>query len=474
VLAVAAVTLMAIVGQDQVSLHSAPRDSSPKQAVLWQGDVLEVRGEKQGYIQVYDHRRERAGYVRAWQVRRYSVEPATAPDLLAVVRFLRDAPGSEALGIAHAAMFLSAADAKDIGPEIFDALGTMADRLARRASTRYGKSDDSLAAHLEVAQSYGLKFPSYEREGRTQICYEGEAFRRVLALGGTAEQNARAALALTRPECIDPDLSAPDRVALDGWRTEVLDRVDLKELQPYLANRMRLRRAAAWASLAFDRARKHDPSNKDSVQQTGERALDELAAIDKSELAEDDKSAYAEAAVRVGASRWAAEADVAPKASVQLATVPGEQPGETCIVLLDDKHDAKQPLFRKCTFGVVWSASARMAPHSDALALAVQPIDSWRELWIFRRSNAVWDVDVLVPSTGEPDLGYLEFAGWSPDGSRLLAAREVRKEGNFVRSFEILKVDTLEIEKQASSPEALTPFHRWQSPDWKALTVTLR
>ena len=47
----------------------APRDSAAQQAVLWQGDALEVRGERFGYLQVYDHRRERAGYVLASQVR---------------------------------------------------------------------------------------------------------------------------------------------------------------------------------------------------------------------------------------------------------------------------------------------------------------------------------------------------------------------------------------------------------------------
>src|SRR5580692_467128 len=102
----ATIVILALVAQDQAPLHAAPRDSSPRQAVLWQGDVLEVRGEKLGYLQVYDHRRERGGYVRAWMARHYEVTPESAPGLLAVVRFLRDAPGSEALGIAHAALFL--------------------------------------------------------------------------------------------------------------------------------------------------------------------------------------------------------------------------------------------------------------------------------------------------------------------------------------------------------------------------------
>ncbi|HWU53508.1 MAG TPA: hypothetical protein VN153_11925, partial [Tahibacter sp.] len=90
----------AIVTQDQIALRAAPKESAPQQAMLWQGDTLEIRDARFGYLQVYDHRRERGGYVRASQVRRVSLQPERAEELLAVVRFLRDTPGSEALGLA--------------------------------------------------------------------------------------------------------------------------------------------------------------------------------------------------------------------------------------------------------------------------------------------------------------------------------------------------------------------------------------
>src|SRR5205823_369473 len=120
-----AVVLWAIVTHDRAILHGSPRDSSPRHAVLFEGDVLEVRDEKSSYLEVYDHRRERAGFVRAWQVKTYPIVPESASELLAVVRFLKDTPGREALGIAAAAMYLRTADAKDIGAEIFDAIGAM-------------------------------------------------------------------------------------------------------------------------------------------------------------------------------------------------------------------------------------------------------------------------------------------------------------------------------------------------------------
>lgn len=91
--------------------------------MLWQGDSLELRGETLDYLQVYDHRRERAGFIKALQVRQLALNKENPPDLLAVVCFLRDTPGAEALGIAYAAAFLKAAPADAIHAEAFDALG---------------------------------------------------------------------------------------------------------------------------------------------------------------------------------------------------------------------------------------------------------------------------------------------------------------------------------------------------------------
>lgn len=137
---IAAAVVLAIVTQDQAALRASPKDTAQQQAVLWQGDSLEIRGEKQDFLQVYDHRRERAGYIRASQVRKVSLAPADAPELLSVVRFLRDTPGAESLGIGYAAAYLKAAPAAAITAEPFDALGSMADRLARRASSKQGKA----------------------------------------------------------------------------------------------------------------------------------------------------------------------------------------------------------------------------------------------------------------------------------------------------------------------------------------------
>ena len=466
--AAAAAPRTAIVTLDRTPLRAAPRESAQLHASLWAGDSLEVRGVRLDYLQVYDHRRERAGFVRANRVRVVDLQEAAAPELRAVLRFLRDSPGDEALGIGYAAAFLRAAPAVMIDAEVFDALGVMADRLARRASANRQRGlDEALAAQVEVAVQHGVRMLSYEHEGRMQLCYEGEAFRRVLALPSNAEQKARAALALTRHECVDPDLPPLARFELDEWRAQVLERMVPADLPEHWRNRLHLRAAGVWSSIAFARSRRGG-----DAQQAAERALQEFAAVDRQQLAEEDAAAYEETAIRVGASRWAA-VDALPAAKgLSIRSVAGQAPGETCAQLIDDKRAA--PLLQRCTFGTAWTPSVRVNPQASIVTLAVQPLSSWRELWVFQRNENGWRVDVVPPGVDRPELGYLEFAGWVPGKPKLLVAREIKREGRCLRSFEILDLRTLKVDKQAADPSHLSLFYRWQDPAWKRQTVALR
>ena len=122
---------------------------------------------------------------------------------------------------------------------------------------------------------------------------DGEAFRRVMALNASDDQKARAALALTRQECIDPDLTPVDRSSLDTWRADVLERAPRTNLPEYVKNRLRMRNAAVWSSIAFERTRRGEPANE-----AASLAVQELASVDKHELSDEDASAYSDAGAR--------------------------------------------------------------------------------------------------------------------------------------------------------------------------------
>jgi hypothetical protein len=90
-----------------------------------------------------------------------------------VVRFCGIANGSESLGIGYAALTLRAAPPGPTPARCWRAIGTMADRLARRASAmRADARNATLTAHIEVVESYGVKFRSVDvaavgqRDGR--------------------------------------------------------------------------------------------------------------------------------------------------------------------------------------------------------------------------------------------------------------------------------------------------------------------
>jgi len=450
----------AIVLQDQTALRPAARASVRPNALLAQGETVEVRGERLDYLQVYDYHRERGGYVRASQLRRVRLQPDEAPELLSVLRFLRATPGAEALGIAFAAAYIEAAPAEvlnsEAGVEALDALGTLAERLARRRAS----------AHMDIAARYGVHFVTFERNGRMQLCYDGGAFHKVLAMPATPEQRARAALALTRPECMSTDLTPVERRRVDEARAEALDRVDESRLSGYLKNRVLMRRAAVWASLAYQRARQED-----DAAHAATRALSALANINKTELTEEDAPAYSEAAMRANASRWAAVAapEIIDRKAPHIETAAGE-PGETCVLLITNG----KPVARRCTYSLVWTASMTMNREGTAFALAVQPTDSWRELWIFRKYAKGWTLRILPPASTTPDVGYAEFAGWVPGGNRVLVAREALGGGKTTRQFELLALDSLAPIRRAAEPSRLAELRRWQDPSWKRETLSLR
>ena len=105
--------------------------------------------------------------------------------------------------------------------------------------------------------------------------------------------------------------------------------------------------------------------------------------------------------------------------------------------------------------------------------LAVQPLESWRELWVFHRQAGAWTIDVLSPGADDPEQGYVEFAGFAPGTQRLLIVREWKDRGRFRRRFEELRLDDLALVRQASTPDLLRDFGQWQDVAWRRDTLAL-
>jgi hypothetical protein len=458
---------LAIVVQDQATLRVAPRATAAGLTTFWQGDVLEIRDERAGYLKVYDHRRERGGYVRGDAVRIVGLAEADAPQLLAVLRFLRESAGSEALGISYGAAYLKAVPSHALSAEPFDAIAVMAERLADQASGTAVRHAN-VAAHLEVVQQFGIRMRSFERNGHVQVCYDGELFLRVLAMpGARPEERARAALALTRADCIDPTLGPAERGALDERRRTLLGAIDEHGLTGITRSRLHTRRATVWSSIAYEQARRHEGATA-----AAQNALAELTAVHPEELGDDRRADYLDALVRVGASRWAAAPLAAQTGPLRLTSTTGE-PGQTCVALEPALHTGATPLVRRCTYGIVWMASAQLIGEGRALVLAVQPLESWRELWVFHEGSGGWRVDVVSPGLDDPEEGYVEFAGYAPGSARLLIAREVKEGGRFSRRFEERRLADLALVRQASTPEILVDFGRWQDVNWRRDTLAL-
>jgi hypothetical protein len=458
---------LAIVVLDHAALRSAPHSSATEITRLWQGDVLEVRGQRAGYLKVYDYHRERGGYLREDAARPVELSETAAPDLLAVLRFLRDSPGSEALGISYGAAYLKALPPRAITAEPFDAIAQMAERLADQASDSTSHLAD-FAPHLEVAEQFGVRMRNFERNGRMRLCYDGELFHRVLGLTGAhPEERANAVLGLTRPDCIDPDLGPVPRAAVDTERSQLLDEVKDGELNAMTRSRLHARRAGVWASLAYAHDRRGEPAGT-----AAERALAELLAVHPDDLGDDRRPEYVDAVLRVSAIRWAGAAAPPQPGPLILSATPGD-PGQTCIALEDAHHPRTAAIIRRCTYGIVRMASIQAIPRGPALVLAVQPLESWRELWVFHEKAGSWTIDVLSPGLDNPEEGYVDFAGYAPGTRRLLIAREVKDGGRFRRSFEELRLDDLALVRQASSAELLRDFGRWQDVAWRRDTLAL-
>lgn len=480
-----------LVTADAAPLRNAPTEAAAVHAQLWRGEWVELRAQGKGHVQVWEHGRERGGHLPEEQVWPLPTDDAAPAQLWAQVRLAATQAGAESLLMGLAAAYVQAAPparmASAEGAEVLALWGQAAERLAERAN-RPGAARTAQAAaagHLEVASRFGLKFKTLQQEGRSWLCYDGALHQRVLALPATSAHKAQAALALTRGECMEPGAHPQAREQAERWREQVLAQVPQDALPPGLQQQMRLRRATVRAGLAWAALRRAQPSSEAAAENL-HAALDDFARLPRAALADAELPLWDEAALRLNALRWAAlpqprERSLSP--ALHLARVeggPGEQ-GESCVELRAAAQG--QPLQRRCTFGLPWLASASANREGTAVAMSVQTLEGWAELWVWRKAGAQWLLQVLPPAPSEPELGYAELAGWVPGGQEMLVVREARTlpaghgaggTARFSRRFEVLRIDTLTAQRWAAEPGLLGAFSRWESPTWRGASLSLR
>jgi hypothetical protein len=254
----------------------------------------------------------------------------------------------------------------------------------------------------------------------------------------------------------------------------VLDRADPKAAPAHLGNRLRLRRSHTAATHAFELAR---AGQLERAALLSRRALREYLRVDRAQLAHDDRATLQRVALRVAAVRWARSRSRRPSTGGPgLRLAPGRA-GETCVRLAPYNKEEKKgtkPVLTRCTYGLVWPSSVRRSPQRDQVAVAVQHLAGWLEVWIFRRTRSGWGVDVLVPAASEPTLGYVEVAGWTPDGKQLLVVREAAVEGSIRRRFQALRASSLAVVAESRSWRRVRAFRRWHSAEWRGGTLALR
>ncbi len=212
-------------------------------------------------------------------------------------------------------------------------------------------------------------------------------------------------------------------------------------------------RRGVWASIAFEHARRGEQPNSAAA-----RALSELLSVSAADLGDDRRGKYQDAPLRVGAVRWAQESVAAETGQFTLTAAPGD-PGQTCVSIHDAHRQPDAALIRRCTYGIVWMASVHAVAPASALVLAVQ--------LLFHVRAGAWAVDVLSPGSADPELGCVEFAGFAANSRHLLIAREVQEHGGVQRRFEELRLEDLAPEREASAPDLLRDFGRWQDMMWR-------
>ena len=448
-----------------------------------------MRGERLDYLQVWDHRRERGGFVEASQVRRTALGRRRGARAAggAALR----ARGAGRRGARHRRRRgLSAGGA-----------GRDAARRGRRRGVRRARhawpigwrsASSAGAAPGDAGPSRGgargaprsrdaataSTFASFERDGAMRICYDGEAFRRVLALPAEPQQQrARRArpdaARVHRPGAAGRERAAARRAGAPTCSTASTP----AELPATLAQpgRDAPRRRLERARLPARAPRRAAAAAGGGAARAGRAGRRRRAASSPTTTRPATTTPRSASAPRAGRRRRRRRGAGAAQACASSPS-PGE-PGETCVLLVDAKRERRRAARaalhlrrssgrgrRRSTAKAMRSRSrcSRWRPGASSGCSAARAARLGdRRCCRRRRVRPAW----ATPSSP---------AGCRAAGRCWSRARRAAKAGP-KRSFEVVRP------RRRSAPSARpatrrcsAPFQRWQDPAWKRETVSMR
>ena len=315
-------------------MRAAPRETArAARRCSGAGDWLEVRGERPGFCRsttTGTSGRATCGRRRCARIR---VDEASARELAAVVRFLRDAAGRRVAGH-RATRRCSCARRRP------SAVGGRAVRRARQhgrpaGAARVGEAGAATTPRWprsrggrELRRAVRSFVDAGSRDGEARLCYDGEACpARAGAAGVAGGEGARGARAhragvrrsVARRERARDAGGVAGRRARQGRRASTLP--------AWLGNRVRVRAGGGARAGDLRAGAQAATGRRAGGERRSGRAA--LALVDKPELADDDALAYDEAAVRVGGGALGGGGAAAGEQGRSRS--PRGKPGETCV-----------------------------------------------------------------------------------------------------------------------------------------------
>ena len=356
---------------------------------------------------------------------------------------------------------------------------------ARRRALRRKPGDATLAAQVETAESYGVHFVRFEAGGADSgLLRRRSVSARPRALGVAPDaERVRAALGLTDPSVASIRSIGPGTALT---LVEVADERSLDERGPGEAPGRRTGARASRVSVSDGRALQAALSYYAARARglvalaQGRRAL-RPGAGSSSRTARRSPAGIASRTTKRRCT-WRRCAGPTSQGSPRRRSPsrsgfdvgdrrPAGRARRACACKREHAQPKAMPAFEHCTYA-----------RGVAIIRARRPARGGRDdgrrsrwwggasSWSFARRPRLGGRHADAPRAIDPEIGYVELAGFSPDGTHLLVVREARESGPLgspntlapwvQKAFQVVTTADLHVEKQAASGGELAPTFR--------------